>query len=150
MHLFIEKGIRGGLSYITIRYSKANNRYVQPYDANKPSKCVKYLNANKLYGWPMSQYLSYGRFKWLSQKETDKLPLNLIGCIFIEENSFDGYILEVDLEYPDKLHELYGDYPLAPEKFEISDHVLSNYCNSIANEYNIKIGGANKLGKFQI
>ena len=52
----------------------------------------------------MSQYLPYSEFKWLNQKEIDKLLLNLIGCNFIEENSPNENILEVDLEYPDTLH----------------------------------------------
>ena len=43
------------------------------------------------------------------------------------------------------MHELHNDYPLAPEKFEISQNMLSNYCSNIANEYGIKIGGVNKL-----
>ena len=88
----------------------------------------------------MSQYLSYVGFKWLIQKEFNKLLLNSIG-----ENISDGYILQVNLEYPDKLHELHNDYPLAPEKLEINHNMLSNYCNNIANEYAIKIGGVNKL-----
>ena len=71
----------------------------------------------------MNQYVPNGRFKWLSQKEIDKFNVNLIG-----ENSSDGYILEVDLEYPDKLHVLHNDYPLAPEKLDISDDMLSDYC----------------------
>ena len=58
----------------------------------------------------------------------------------IEENSSIGYALKVDLEYPSKLH---NDYPLAPEKIEISQNMLSKYCFSIANEYGIKIGGVN-------
>ena len=49
--------------------------------------------------------------------------------------SSDGYILEVDLEYPDEWHELHNDYPLAPEKFEINENMLSNcFCN-IVDEY---------------
>ena len=40
----------------------------------------------------MTQYLSYGRFKWLSKKEIDKFDLNLA-----KENRSAGYILEVDL-----------------------------------------------------
>ena len=69
MHLFIEKGMRGGISYIAKSYSKANNKYMQSYDANKPSEFITYLDANNLYGWAMSQYLPYSGLKWLSQKE---------------------------------------------------------------------------------
>ena len=61
------------------------------------------------------------------------------------ENSIVGYILEVDLEYPGELHELHNDYQLVPEKFEISQNMLSNYCFNIASEYGINIGGVNKL-----
>ena len=63
----------------------------------------------------------------------------------ISEHSSIGYILEVDLEYPSELHELHNDYPLTPDKFEISQNVLSKYCCNIANEYGIKFGGVNKL-----
>ena len=58
----------------------------------------------------MSQYLPDGEFKWLNQKEIEKVDVK-----WIEENSSNAYILEVDLEYPDELHELHNDYPLAPE-----------------------------------
>ena len=88
----------------------------------------------------MSQYLPYSKFKWLNQKEIDKFDVNSIG-----ENSSEGYILEVDLEYPDELHELYNYYPLAPEKLEISHNMLSKYCSSIANKHDIKIDDVNKL-----
>ena len=63
----------------------------------------------------------------------------------ISENSSIGYILVVDLDYPDQLHELHNDYPLAPEKFEIIQNMLSNGCSNIANKYEIKTGSANKL-----
>ena len=63
----------------------------------------------------------------------------------VSENSSVAYILEVDLEYPSKLHDSYNDYPLAPEKLEISQNILSKYCSDIADEYGIKIGGVNKL-----
>ena len=64
MHLFIEKGMRGGISYIAKRHSKANNKYIDCYDSSKVSKWITYLDANDLYGWAMSQYLPYSGLKW--------------------------------------------------------------------------------------
>ena len=49
-YLFIEKGSRGGVSYIDKRYAKANNKYITDYDSNKPSAFITYLNKNNLYG----------------------------------------------------------------------------------------------------
>ena len=135
---FIEKGMWGGIYYVPKRHSKANNKYMQSFGVNKPS--IAYLNKNNLYGWAMSQYLPCSGFKWLNQKETYKFYVNSIG-----ENSSNEYILEDDLEYPDALHELHNDYPLASEKLKITYYMLSNYCSSISNEYDIKIGGVNKL-----
>ena len=63
MHLFIEKGMRGGISYFAKRYIKANNKYMQSYDVNKPSKFITYLDTINLYGWAISQYLPYSGFK---------------------------------------------------------------------------------------
>ena len=93
----------------------------------------------------MSQYLPYHEFIWLNKKEIDKFDVNSTQCNSIEENSSNGYILEVDLKYPDELHQLHNDYHLAPEKLEISHDKLSNYCSNIANKYDIQIGGVNKL-----
>ena len=58
MYLFIEKRMRGGISYIAKRFSKANNTYMQSYDAYKPSKHM-YLDKTSLHGWRISQYLPY-------------------------------------------------------------------------------------------
>ena len=65
MYLFIEKGLRGEISYIAKRYAKANNKYMKDYDPKKPSKFITYLDMNNLYGWAISSYLPYGGFKWL-------------------------------------------------------------------------------------
>ena len=93
---------------------------------------------NNLYGWAMSSYLPYGRFKRL--KNVDNFDLNSIS----KEGSI-GYIFEVDLKYPDELHVLHNDYPLAPEKLPITYDMLSDYCKKIADDYEIKVGDVKKL-----
>ena len=84
---------------------------MKSYYNKRPSKHIMYLDENNLYGWAMSQYLPYNGFKWLNQKEIDKFCISSIG----EKNS-DGYILEVNLKYPNELNEMHNDYPLALEK----------------------------------
>ena len=54
IHLFFEKGMRGGISYITKRHSKANRKYMKRYEQHKENKYIMYLDANDLYGWAMS------------------------------------------------------------------------------------------------
>ena len=76
---------------------------------------------NNLYGWGMSGYLPCGRFKW--SKNIDKFDI-----ISISEKSPIGYFLEVDLEYPDELHELHNDYTLTPERLAVSSNMLPKYC----------------------
>ena len=140
MFQFIEKGMRGGISYIANRYGKANNKYMKNYDEKAPSKYIMYLDANNLYGWAMSQYLPTGNFKWLSQKQIEKTNLGEY-----TENSKKGLILEVDLEYPQELHDLHNDYPLGPEKVKVAKDMLSDYCKKIADKFNISSGLVHKL-----
>ena len=71
--VFIEKGLRGRISYIAKRYAKANNKYMNDYDPKKSSTFMSYLDMDNLYGWAMSEYLSYERFKWL--KNVDEFDL---------------------------------------------------------------------------
>ena len=140
MFQFIEKGMRGGMSYIANRYGKANNRYMKEYDEKAPSKYIMYLDANNLYGWAMSQYLPTGGFRWLTQKQIDEIDL-----FKYKEDSDKGLILEVDLEYPEGLHDLHNDYPLAPEKVKVANSMLSKYCKNIAEKHNISTGTVHKL-----
>ena len=104
MLLMVEKGIRGGVSMISNRYGKANNKYIgDKFNPSELSKYLMYLDANNLYGTAMSMKLPTSGFKWMNNKELsvwEKIP-----CI-----------LEVDLEYPEELHDLHNDYPLAPER----------------------------------
>ena len=103
-------------------------------------KTIIYWDANNLYGWAMKRYLPHSGFNWLCEKEINSFCLDSIS-----ENSSVGYILEVDLEYLSELHDSHNDYPLAPEKLEISSDMLSKYCSDIANKYGIKVGGIKKL-----
>ena len=137
---FIEKGMRGGVSYIANRYGKANNKYMKEYDEKAPSKYIMYLDANNLYGWAMSQYLPIGNFKWMSDKEIKQIDLGKY-----KAEGKKGLILEVDLEYPQELHDLHNDYPVCPEKVKVSNNMLSGYCKKIAEKYKISIGLVSKL-----
>ena len=96
MHIFIEKGMRGGISCASKRPSKANNKYCPDYDETKPEKWIHYLVMNNLYGEAMSEYLPYGDFKWVKvNNEAVNRILNR------SDNSLYGYFLEVDLDYPE-------------------------------------------------
>ena len=140
MFQFIEKGMRGGISYIANRYGKANNKYMREYDEKAPSKYIMYLDANNLYGWAMSQYLPTGGFKWMTEKQ-----INNIDLAKYNENSEKRLILEVDLEYPKELHDLHNDYPLAAERVCVNKNMLSEYCKKIQKKFNISTGLVHKL-----
>ena len=140
MHLFIEKGMRGGISYIAKRYCRANNEFVKGYDKDKEKSFITYWDVNNLYGAAMLEHLPYDEFKWLSNDEIDDIDFN-----YVSAESDVGYILEVDLRYPCELHELHNDYPLAPEKLEVSKDMLSDYCLNIAEKCGVKVGEVAKL-----
>jgi len=74
MHLFIEDGLRGGISVICNRYSMA--KYLPNYRQHEESKYIIYLDANNLYGWAMSQPLPMDSFDWLTEDEFDGLDIS--------------------------------------------------------------------------
>lgn len=109
MYEMIEKGLRGGMCQVSYKEAKANNPYMgDDYDESKPNNYINYLDANNLYGLAMSQKLPIGKLTW-----TKKTP-NIEQWHELDDYA---YILEVDLEYPQHLHDYHSDYPLAPEKF---------------------------------
>ena len=124
MHIFFEKGMRGGVSYISSRYSKANNKYLKSYGPKQESKHIIYLDANNLYGYVMSKFLPTSGFKWIDPEMFD---LNKY-----TSNSSKGCVLEVDSEYRKELRELHNDYTLAPDKIEIKREMLFDYQLKIA------------------
>ena len=119
MLLMFEKGIRGGISIISNRHGEANNKYMKGFNKNKPSKYLMYLDANNLYGCAMSMKLPTHGFKWLTIGEMEKLFNNQVVQVWEKIPC----ILEVDLEYPEKLHDLHNDYPLCPERVECKNRV---------------------------
>ena len=137
MYIFFEKSIRGGISYVSNRYSKARNKYLKPYNPKQASKHIIYLKANNFYGYAKSKFLPTSGFKWIDPEEFD---LNKY-----TSNSSKGYVLEVDLEYPKELRELHNDYPLAPDKIVFQREILSEYQLKIADLYNIPTCNVEKL-----
>ena len=131
------RGMRGGVSYISNRYSKANNKYLRSYDPKQESKHIIYLDTDNLHGYETSKVLRTSGFKWLDPKEFD---LNKY-----TSNSLKGCVFEVDLEYPKELRALHNDHTLAPDKIEFKREMLSDYQLRIADHYNISIGNVKKL-----
>jgi hypothetical protein len=127
IYLFLENSIRGSVSMISHRYAKANNPLVEGYDESKPNNYIIYLDANNLYGWAMQQYLPISDFRFMSDDEIRHLDIDSIA-----DDSSTGYILEVDLKYPSKLHDLHNCFPLAPEKMKVNHEMLSPYCKNLS------------------
>ena len=93
----VEEGIRGGICHSIHQYAKANNKYM------------------KNYGWAMSKKLPVNEFKWLDNNEINEEFIKNYN-----ENDNKGYILEVDIKYLKRLHELHSGLPFLPERMEIS------------------------------
>ncbi|XP_023018520.2 uncharacterized protein [Leptinotarsa decemlineata] len=105
MFLFVERGIRGGFSQVcSKRRSHANNKYINNHDPSKPTTFMMYYDVNNQYGCAMSQYLPHGDFE-----RTD----SNIDITQIPDYADEGYILEVDLEYPQYLHDKHKIYHFA-------------------------------------
>ena len=122
MYQFCELGIRGGMSCVSKRYCKANNKYVENFNPNEETVYLTYLDFNNLYGYAMSQNLPQCEFDWTTESE-----YNSIDWKTIDTESNIGYILEVDLEYPSNLHDLHKHFPLCPQKCKIYNNRLSDY-----------------------
>ena len=115
MLMMFEKGIRRGISHISKRYAEANNKYIKDFDRTKSSTFIQYLDANKLYGWAMSQKLPTHGFKWMD------IYISSVIKLLEKKDTKKGCIFEVDLEYPKSLWEEHNDYPLAPERIKIDN-----------------------------
>ncbi|XP_014476714.1 PREDICTED: uncharacterized protein LOC106745535 [Dinoponera quadriceps] len=116
MVLFIERGIRGGLSQCSNRYARANNRYMSDRSSSSSEDAsyesyLMYYDVNNLYVWAMSEPLPYGDFHWLDDTDILRLDVTSVSPI-----SAIGYILEVDIAYPHELHDAHADLPFCPTR----------------------------------
>lgn len=110
MICFFKEGIRGGISQCTERKHIANNSYLPNFDPTKPSSFIAYLDATNLYGHSMSQALPFGGFRWLTEREI--LDLNVMA---VDDDGPHGYVFEVDVHYPQELHDIHSDLPFLVE-----------------------------------
>ena len=130
MYKMVERGLRGGMCQVSNRKAEANNKYMNElYDESKPSSYINYLDANNLYGLAMCQKLPYKDLEFIDYK----MELN---DIMEYEDLGIGYIMDVDLEYPDNIHDYHSDYPLAPEIMNVTADMLSVTQKKIYKSYN--------------
>ena len=131
--------MRGGITMVGKRHAKANNPYVEGYNPAEPTNYITYLDANNLYGWAMSQYLPISGFHWkrvMTTEEEIKKKSRITS---------KGWILEVDLEYPEELHDAHNNFPLAPEKRATEPWKMSEYQRQLMSELGLEPPNTEKL-----
>lgn len=106
-------GIRGGISQCSKRYAAANNKYMKSFEDSEDSSYIAYIDCNNLYGYSMMQHLPINGFKWSDHDFTTDQILSMT------DDAAKGYMFEVDLHYPDKLHDLHNDYPFCAENMPV-------------------------------
>ena len=124
MSMFIDRSLIGGFSGVTHPYAKANNLECPDYDPKLPLSWILVMDANNLYGFAMRQYLPTGGFKWVPVEERENWAEFILQQ---QDEQEEGYFLEVDLDYPEELHNLHDNYPCAPEKMKIEERYLSDH-----------------------
>ena len=125
----VAKGLRGGMCQVSHRLAHTNNKYMERlYDKNKPRSYINYLDANNLYGLAMYQKLPYKDVLFYPNQLTEN---------DIKEwaDTSTGYILDVDLECPQELHDYHRDYPLAPEILNVTADMLSETQKQTCKKY---------------
>lgn len=120
--LFVERGLRGGISQCSNRYSKANNQYMgTDFDVNKPVQYLMYFDVNNLYGWAMTQPLPISDYIWINIENFKDIEKFHKYVTSLSDTAPFGYLFEVDIEYPQNLHNLHNDYPFCCEHLKMGN-----------------------------
>ena len=134
-YLFVEAGIRGGISMISHRHARANHpdlAHIGYYEPKEPTCQLLYLDANNLYGFSMMQYLPVSGFEWASQNVIDAFTIAWL--LAIKPDNDIGHIFEIDYIIPEDKHDKFANYPLAPEQKHVRGNMLSPYQKNILRE----------------
>ena len=115
MLLIVENGVRRGIYHPIYRYAKANNKYMKDYDKMKELSFLQDWDVNNLYTWAILRKLTVNNFEWI--KDTSQFNEDFIKNYNVESD--EGYFLEVDVQYLEKLHELHYDLPFLQEGMKI-------------------------------
>ncbi|CAN7942343.1 unnamed protein product [Ixodes hexagonus] len=133
--LSIESSIRGGITQCNVRHATANVPGTSDYDPEQAVSRILDLDVNELYGATLRSPLPFDNFKWLTDEEISKLDIQNVS-----EDSVIGYFLEVDLDYPDHLHDLHSDLPLAPVRANVEYNWLSDYQRDLMDKFSVVHG----------
>ena len=117
------------------RYANTNNKYMKHYDKKKESLYIQYWDINNLYICEMSQKLPVNNFEWT--KDTSQFNEDFIKNY--NEESDEGYFLQVDVQYLEKLHEIHNNLPFSPDiiKIEKVEKLVANLYDK--TEYDVYI-----------
>ena len=132
--MFVEAGIRGGISVISHRHAKVNHpnhENIGLYNPNEPNKQILYVDANNLYGHAMMQYLPISDFEMIPTMSEEEL-------LSMKPDSEYGCIWKIDCMIPRENHDKFVNYPIAPEGKQVHYHMLSEYQKNILREQCIK------------
>lgn len=163
MMLWLEKDIRGGMCNAPRHYAFAQHPYVPTLDPGstlpqsqyvteapveeKENIYLMYVDANQLYSWAMTQKLPYDQFQWIDASEMNHKTMERWTSFIlnISDDADYGAILEVDLEYPQELHESHTDYPLAPVNRMVHAAELSPLTHHIISKNKLSYTPSTKL-----
>ena len=142
----VENMMRGGTaSVFHSRFFKANNKECPDFNPDQHSTYGFMIDANNLYGGVMqTEKLPIRNFELIEHIE-DEVIVNQI--LDMTEDSLIGFILEVDLEYPEELHDDHQDYPLAPTKESVPQDWLSLYQTNLLEQMKNQDIARRSIGK---